>query len=399
VRVRWFLAGLVAATVLGMVLFEVTMQPTVSDRLMLLAIFAAMVVATVVAAWWLPRIARRSRSLTLSLAALPIAALVVVTAAVALAADRMFLSSHDFSLLLVVLATGLVAAVVLAVVVSRGWARELATMRLTAARIAAGEQGARTGMERPDEIGRLASAIDDMAVKLDIAAVEKARAEGDRRDFLAAIGHDLRTPLASLRAAIEAVRDGVAPDPHRYLSAMESDVVALTSLVDNLFLLTRIEAGELDIDRSRADVGELADEAIEVLRPVAGKRGVHLRLEAPSGPLVSHGPEAVGRVLRNLLDNAIRYAPEGSEVLVTVTNGDGVTVQVTDEGPGFDPAFLVEAFQSFHRQDPARSRATGGAGLGLAIAHGFVTALGGSIWAEPGPGGTVVFRLPRSGPD
>ena len=107
------------------------------------------------------------------------------------------------------------------------------------------------------------------------------------------------------------------------------------------------------------------------------------------------GPEAVMRVMRNLLDNAIRHSPAGGEVVVTVTNGSSASVTVRDDGPGFSAEFVDRAFERFSRDDAARMRATGGAGLGLAIAEGFVTALGGEIWAEPGPGGKVAFLLPN----
>jgi signal transduction histidine kinase len=142
------------------------------------------------------------------------------------------------------------------------------------------------------------------------------------------------------------------------------------------------------------DVSELADEALDTLRPVANREGVRLRLNATGSVVVPAGPEALGRVLRNLVDNAIRHAPHNSEVVVEVRNGTGATVTVVDDGPGFDPGFVDAAFERFTRADPARSRDTGGSGLGLAIAQGFVTALGGEIWAEPGPGGRVGFRLP-----
>ena len=197
----------------------------------------------------------------------------------------------------------------------------------------------------------------------------------------------------SMQAAVEALRDGVAPDPDRYIVSLERDLVALNALVDDLFLLSRIEAGDLDVDAVPTDLTDLADEAIEVLRPVAEQRHVHVELDAPQRVVVSTGPEAVGRVLRNLLDNAIRHAPEGSTVSVTVSSTGHPTVTVRDQGHGFSPEFVERAFESFTRSDAARTRATGGAGLGLAIAKGFVDALGGEIWAEPGPGGVVAFRL------
>jgi signal transduction histidine kinase len=165
-------------------------------------------------------------------------------------------------------------------------------------------------------------------------------------------------------------------------------------LVDDLFLLSRIDAGSISIASEPVDVTELADEAIEVLRPVAHRAGVSLRLEADHRTVVPGGTEAVSRAMRNLIENAIRHAPTGSEVVVEVRSGTGATVRVLDQGPGFDPGFVDHAFDRFTRADDARSRDTGGSGLGLAIARGFVDALGGEIWAEPGPGGTVTFHLP-----
>jgi signal transduction histidine kinase len=264
----------------------------------------------------------------------------------------------------------------------------------TADRVAAGDFAARSRVARNDEIGDLARSLDAMAERLSAAEDERKRSDAARREFLAAIGHDLRTPLAALQAAVEALRDGVAPDPDRYLRSMQHDVAALHALVEDLFLLSKIESGTLEIAPTRVDLTEVADETIEVLRPVAAKRHIGLRLEAAHRTIVSGGPEALSRVLRNLVDNAIRYAPDGTEVLVSVTNGATARVAVLDQGPGFPAEFLEEAFESFHRSDPARARDTGGAGLGLAIAQGFVTAMGGTIWAEPGPGGRVTFELP-----
>jgi len=158
--------------------------------------------------------------------------------------------------------------------------------------------------------------------------------------------------------------------------------------------LARIEAGELTLERQHVDLAELADETIEAMEPMARHQQVHLCLEATGCVPVLGGPEALGRVMRNLVDNAIRHAPAASHVIVRVLNGDGATVAVIDDGPGFDPALLPAAFDSFSRADPSRNRDTGGAGLGLAIAKGVIEAHGGEIWADPGPGGRVSFRLP-----
>ena len=388
--------GFLAIVIAGLAWFEVEMQPTAGERARLALVFAAMAAAAAVAAWALPRWAERSRSVRRTVVVLSATAVVIAAAGILLAATTMFLSSHDLSLLLIVLGVAVLAGIGFALAVSRPWVADLERMSSTAGRVAAGDLAARTGVERADAVGRLAGAIDAMAARLADAAEIREQAEGARRRLFAAIGHDLRTPLASLRVAVEALRDGVAADPDRYLRSMQHDVEALASLIDDLFLLARIEAGAFEVSTTECDVTEVADEAIEVLRPLALARRVQVQLEAPGRAIVVGGPEALGRVIRNVLDNAIRHAPEGTDVTVAVSNGDGATVAVTDAGPGF-PAELVErAFDDFERADPARGRDAGGAGLGLAIARGLVTAMGGEIWAEPGPGGRVSFRVPGS---
>jgi signal transduction histidine kinase len=235
-----------------------------------------------------------------------------------------------------------------------------------------------------------------MTARLEVASEERALEDERRRQFFAAVGHDLRTPLASAQAAVEALRDGVATEPDRYYASLQRDIGALHALVDDLFLLARIQSGDMAIDIMPTDLTDVADEAMEVLLPVATRENIDLVLVAPTRVVVNTGPEAVSRVMRNLLDNAIRYAPEGSAVTIAVSQGESASVLVLDEGPGFSKEFVAHAFDSLTRSDSDRNRDTGGTGLGLAIAKGFVTALDGEIWAEAGPGGRVGFRLPIS---
>jgi signal transduction histidine kinase len=396
VRSIRLIAGFLAIVVVGLAWFEISMQPSGAERTQLFLLFAAMAAAAGAAAWVLPRWATRNMSLRTTVTTLSMTAVVIVAAGVALAARNMFLSSHDLTLVIVVLGVGVLAGMGFAVAVARPWTEDLQRMADTADRVAAGDFAARSRVDRKDEIGDLAQSLDAMAARLDHAAAERDRNEAARREFLAAIGHDLRTPLAALQAALEALRDGIAPDPDRYLRSMEHDVAALHALVEDLFLLSKIESGSLEIAPSPVDLTEVADETIEVLRPVAARRGVGLRLDASGRAIVSGGPEALSRVLRNLVDNAIRHAPDNSEVLVSVANGGTARVAVLDQGPGFAAEFVEDAFKSFHRSDPSRARDTGGAGLGLAIAEGFVKAMGGTIWADPGPGGKVTFEMPAA---
>ena len=384
----------VAAVVLGLVAFEVTMRPSAADRARLALVFVVMSAVAASAAWWLPRRARQSRSVRRTVTLLVLAGPVIVAVGLGAAAGQMFLSAHDIQLTGVVLLFGLAAGIVFALTVAGPWTDDLARISTVAEQVAAGDFTTRTGVSRADEVGRLAAAVDRMARALEAAERERADDEEARRRFLIAVGHDLRTPLASIRAALEGIADGVIADPERLVPVMERDVAALTRLVDDLFLLARIESGTIAFDPVPVDLREVADEAIELLSPVASRKAVQLHLEGTEPVLAPAGPDAVGRVVRNLVDNAIRHAPEGSTVVVIV-GGDGTpSVVVRDAGPGFEPAFLDRAFDRFTRSDDARSRHTGGAGLGLAIAKGFVEALGGEIWVRPGPGGDVGFRLP-----
>ena len=158
--------------------------------------------------------------------------------------------------------------------------------------------------------------------------------------------------------------------------------------------MPRIEAGRLDLVREPIDLSELIDEAVEALTPAAAARDVTIELDAGAGVPVEGNATALGRVVRNLLDNAIEHAPGGSVVRVVVDGSERPRVRVIDQGPGFPAEFSAHAFERFARADPSRNRETGGAGLGLAIARGLVEAHGGRIWIERPPGGRVAFELP-----
>lgn len=390
------LLAFIAAVLAGLALFQVTMQPSGSDRIELGVIFIVMAAVSATVSILLPVVARRSQRLITTLFVLSVVSLVIAGFGLVVTASRMFFSDHDLTLVVVVLGFGLLASLAFALSASKALTEDLTRMSDTAGKVAAGDLLARTGVSRADEIGQLAKGIDEMAQKLEEAHAARVIEDERRRQFFAAVGHDLRTPLASAQVAVEALRDGVAADPDRFYASLQRDLSVLHALVDDLFLLARIQAGDVAIEPVHTDLTDVADEAIEVLHPVAVRADVEIRLDAPSRVVARTGPEAVSRVMRNLIDNAIRHAPAGSVVTVEVTGARDATVMVLDEGPGFSEAFLPFAFESFSRSDADRSRETGGAGLGLAIAKGFVSALNGEIWAEPGPGGKVGFRLPVS---
>jgi two-component system sensor histidine kinase BaeS len=323
------------------------------------------------------------RFLVATLAVLGVAVLMI-----AIAAQTMFINDHDLRLLMWALVPAVLGAALVAVAMARPVARDATRICDAAMRVADGDLSARTGVTRRDELGEAAAMFDLMVDRLE--AVEQ-----ERSLLLSSISHDLRTPLTALRASVEAIRDGVAADPDMYLSGMERQVRALSALVDDLHLHSRLVSGTIELQRIRLDLRELADEAMETLRPIAEVRGIALLLEARSRVLVEADGSQLARVIRNLLENAIRHAPDDSVVLVQIEERDHVaTMRVVDEGPGFPTEFRDRAFEPFTRADPARDTRTGTAGLGLSIARGIVTAHGGSIGVGDGPGGVVEIALP-----
>ena len=264
---------------------------------------------------------RRATSLRRIVVTVVLASLSLGVLSAALAARLMLLDGAELRAFLAVLIVAAAFAVVLAVYVARPLAVDIRRLEATVRSIEAGDRAVTSGIVRADELGHVARALDDLTGRLDTLERERAAVEDERRTLLSSVGHDLRTPLASIRAAVEALVDGVAADPDRYLRAMQHDVTALTALVDDLFLLSKLDAGRADLDRVAVDLAELTDETLDSLAPIAAERGVELRLIAPTAVPVFGSPTALSRVVRNLVDNAIRHAPSATAVSVSVVRG------------------------------------------------------------------------------
>ncbi len=392
-RFFWTLTAILAGGVLAT---EVIMRPTWGERRVLIAIYLGAILVTVVASLVIRRVMPKARSIRLGVFIVSVAAVSVAAVSVGLSSGFMFSSSHDLRLLAIALTLGVALAVALSLALAGPLTADLERLADVARRVGGGERPEDIGVARSDEVGVVASSMDQMVGALHEAEQHGARLAAARREFLASVSHDLRTPLASLQAAVEALQDGVAGDPERFYQAMGKDLDLLGSLVDNLFLMTRLEAGEIEFERIALDLAEVADEAVEAMTPLAARSSVRLALDADGAVATAGDPHALSRVIRNLIDNGIRHAPADSTISVQVSNGARARVLVRDEGAGFPAEFVDRAFATFSQADPARSRAGGGAGLGLAIAKGLVEAHGGTIWAEPGPGGVVGFELPGS---
>jgi signal transduction histidine kinase len=304
---------------------------------------------------------RRSRS-PLVVALIPVVAVAFGSLA---AAQAMFVSSHDLSALVVVLA-------------------------------AAGTAGVLGALALATELNRARRQL--------LEAAERERAlESSRRELVAWVSHDLRTPIAGIRAMVEALDDGVVVDPEdvrRYHQQLMTEADRLGQLVDDLFELSRIEAGTLAVSVERVALDELVSDVVASAAVMAGAKGVRVdgRLDVRSPVVAGSAPELT-RVVRNLLDNAIRHTPPGGTVEVAVCGGDQHAELSVLDGCGGIPAHdLDRVFDLAYRGDAARTPGTaGGAGLGLAIARGLVDVLDGDIAVRNEPGGCrFTVRLPRA---
>src|SRR5690349_2461891 len=229
---------------------------------------------------------------------------------------------------------------------------------------------------------------------------ESRRVEEVRRDFVANVSHELKTPVGALALLAETVEDA-ADDPEavrRFAGRMRYEAARLTSLVQDLITLSRIQAAEPVPDPAPVKLDAVVAEALDRCRMKAGARGIDLVETADSGLVVLGDEDLLATALRNLLDNAVDYSPEHTRVLVTTTRASDYTaeISVADQGIGIPERDRERIFERFYRVDPARSRATGGTGLGLAIVKHVTAAHGGNVtvWSKVGVGSTFTLRLP-----
>ncbi len=299
---------------------------------------------------------------------------------------------------LAVTAIVLVALALLALWLVRLGLRPLEGMGETAGAIAAGDLSRRVEpATEKTEVGRLGLALNAMLAQIERAFEERRRSEERLRRFAADASHELRTPLTSIRGYAELFRRGADTRPDDLAKAMrriEDEAARMGVLVDDLLLLARMDQGR-PVEREQVDLGRVATEAVEAARAVDPERPIDLVVRSPAD--VSADAGRLRQVLDNLLDNARSHTPDGTPVHVRVAPVDGeVELAVEDEGPGLTQEAEDRVFERFFRGDPARSRDTGGVGLGLAIVSAIVEAHGGSVGAGRGTTGGARFavRLP-----
>jgi signal transduction histidine kinase len=284
----------------------------------------------------------------------------------------------------------LVAAMLLILLVSRSLTEPLARLAGAAEDIAAGHYSRRVGIRGEDEIGVLGLAFDRMA-----EAVERARRT--QREFLTNVSHELKTPLTSLIGFSQALVDGSLigeAERTRAATIIHEESERVLRMAQELLDLARVEAGSISMHITAVDLGGQLQQELEMVRPRADGRGLKLQLTVPADlPPVSADPERLHQVLDNLLDNAVKYAPEGSAINAVARLGGGVVETVVSNPAGDHRPDPEKMFDRFYRADPSRSAAAGGVGLGLAISRELVAAMKGRLWADFDASGNLSVHL------
>lgn len=304
-------------------------------------------------------------------------------------ADLQFLGELN-RLLLLAAAISLVACLLLGAYLARRITRPMEHMIRASNQIASGDYGARIPPSSTTEIDALAHSVNQLATSLEAQSALRKRLTAD-------VAHELRTPLASLQSAVEAMLDGVWDANEEHLNSCREEVLRLSRLVDELGTLSRYDGAPLTMEYEHLELSELVRRVSAGLEPSFRQKGVTFQLEGGEVWL-SADRGKLSQVLVNLLSNALKFTPEGGSITVSLDETEqAAAFTVSDTGDGIAPEDLPYIFEQFYRADPSRSRATGGSGIGLSIVEAIVKAHGGtiSVSSVPGEGSAFTVTLPK----
>lgn len=350
------------------------------------------------------RLIRRLPSLRWALLVMVALVVALIFVNVWISARLMFISDYDLHVTGALLIFAGLIAVIFGYFVSRAITERIQELGIAAEQIAEGRLQTRLPVEGKDELSQFAETFNWMAQSLQDLDDQKRQLDQQRRDLIAWASHDLRTPVTSIRAIIEALADGVVDDPAtvgRYAHDMQSEIENLTRLIDNLFELAQLDAGHIRLDYQNTSLRDMISDTLSSMATRAERQGIALSGEvAENADVIWVAPDKIQRVLNNLLDNALRYTPKGGSVTIRAWCEDNrIRVTVQNKAHGMETLDIANAFTRFYRRESSRAQAPDGhrsAGLGLAITRGFVEAHGGQIKAEsvPGESVTISFTLP-----
>jgi len=337
----------------------------------------------------------RQFALAVAIAVTPVLVALVVVAWL------MVVSGHAAVLVAAIVAAAGILAVVGAKLLADGILGDVAAIRDGLGAVGRGERDVLIATTAHDELAQLAVAANAMIVQLQAEQVARDQSDAARRDLVAAVSHDLRTPITSLRLLADAVGDDIVHGEVRrgYLDRMGTHIDAVSALIDDLFELSRLEAGDISWSLEQVPLRELVGETVEAMRVQAEAKGVSVVANVPDQLRPARAnPEKLQRVLFNLIQNAIRHTPaDGSVVVRAEPVAAGIEVEVADSGDGISASDRDRVFTAFYRGGIDAARSGEGAGLGLAVSRAIVEAHGGRIWlAESEIGTRVRFSLPAA---
>ncbi|MFF0270355.1 sensor histidine kinase [Kribbella sp. NPDC004536] len=290
--------------------------------------------------------------------------------------------------ILLALGTGLLVAALAGALLGRLLGRPLRRTADVAAAMRQGRRDLRAPVEGPVEVAEVAAAVNELSIALQ-------HSEARQREFLLSVSHELRTPLAAVHGFAESLADGVATDPRHAGQVIQQESQRLDRLVSDLLDLARIGADQFQLDLARVDLRETLAAGAEVWRVRCDRQGVRFRLDLPPVPAVTTtDPRRIRQVLDGLAENALRVTPAGAQLTLSLTRlQNAVQLQVRDGGPGLAPEDYAVAFRPGVLNQKYRGRRPVGSGIGLALAHGLVTRLGGTLAAGPAPEGGAAFTI------
>ncbi len=403
-RRRGVIAGVLAVALIGTAGLEMASGASLSDTVTLLGAAALGSLLASIIGWFVLR-ALREKSVWAQVVVIALSSTLATITGVLVAAQAMFISTDDLRTLLVVVVVSAAIAVGAAVQFSRSIDIGARRVGELAVRMGDGELVEGTLGGAPSELSALASQLTEVSERLDTSRRHERALEASRRELVSWVSHDLRSPLATIRAVAEALDDGVVDDPEtvaRYHHQIRQDAERLSALVDDLFELSRINSGAVHLDRQVVRLRDLVGEVITEARPQAEVKGIALVDRMSELPAIPVSSQELRRALHNLLDNAIRHTPPGGTVVVeTLVDADGALLSIVDECGGIPDDDLTRVFDVAFRGDAARIKDQRGGGLGLAIAKGLVEAHQGSIEVANQPLGcrfTVRLPLPSATP-
>lgn len=402
----FLIGGTLFALAISMILVNIGLDPTQYEIQQLLQFMLVSGLGTILIFYFLYQylLANIVNSLRWSMLVTVITTVTLVFINVWATAQLMFINNHDLILTTALLVFGGLTAIVFGWFVAGTIATKISRVSVGIEQLAKGDLSTHVKIEGSDEISKLGQALNWTVDSLREIEDEKQRTEQLRRDLIAWISHDLRTPLTAVQASLEAIADDIVTDPEMvkdYVHNSLGELDNLRLLIDDLFAIAQIDAGHMSLKFTEASLSDLISDTVSSLYPHAQKREVSIAGEIQSDmPPVYMAPDKIQRVMYNLIDNAIRHTPAGGTITISARSiNNKVQVDVHNTGESIPEEHLPHLFEKFYRGEQARQRDVDGhrgAGLGLAIAQGFIDAHQGKIWvnSDEQRGTTFAFAIP-----